>query len=200
MLNRTVIIGALLASLAPVAFAGLNNTRPGFEISTFAAPSLGKDFDGHIGGGISGALTATYDFDDSKYGEVLIGQIEGVYLHSEGRNDIGGPSHKEVLDAGFGLLNMGLGMRRDRWEAAIIVGVGFGGGSLDGDTTAKDLAMDAVIQVKPRLTWHFAKRWAAFAEYRYMRTSSVFGTFFDSTTNDRALSLHAIGLGVSYNF
>lgn len=199
MLNRPVICLALLAATAPATFAGLNNTRSGIEISGFAAPSLGDDFDGHFGVGISGALTATYDFDDSKYGEVLIGQIEGVYLHSEGTNDIGGPSHKETLDAGYGLLNLGLGMRRDWWEASVIVGGGFGGASLDGDTTANDLAMDAVFQVKPRFTWHFAKHWAAFAEYRFMRTSSVFGSFFDGN-GDRALTLHGLGLGVSHNF
>lgn len=197
MLKRPVLRLALLAALAPAIHA---ETRPGVEISTFFAPSLGNDFDGHLGGGLSGALTATHDFEDSKYGEVLIGQFEGVYLHSEGKNDIGGPSHRETLDAGFGILNIGLGMRGDWWEAAVLVGAGFGGGSLGGDTTAKGLAFDAVIQVKPRFTWHFARRWSAFAEYRYMRTSSVFGTFFDGHGNERALSLHGLGLGVSYNF
>lgn len=200
MLKRPALCLALLAASAPASFAGLNNTRPGIEISSFAAPSLGGDFDGHFGIGISGALTATYDFDDSKYGEILIGQFEGVYIHSEGTNDIGGPSHKETLDAGYGLMNMGLGMRRDWWEASVIVGVGFGGGSLNGGTTADDLAMNAVIQVKPRFTWHFAKRWAAFAEYRYMRSSSVFGTYFDENKDERILSLHGLGLGVSYRF
>jgi hypothetical protein len=200
MLKRPALCLALLAASAPASFAGLTNTRPGVEISTFAAPSLGDDFDGHFGIGLSGALTATYDFDDSKYNEVLIGQFEGVYLHSEGRNDIGGPSHKETLDAGFGLLNMGLGMRREWWEASVIVGAGFGGGSLNGDTAANDLAMDAVFQVKPRFTWHFSKRWSAFAEYRFMRTSSVFGTFFTTNDDERALTLHGLGVGVSYNF
>ena len=186
------------AALATAAASGAVTT-PGVEISAFGAPALGNDFKDHTGFGVSGAVTAAYAFPDSAYGEQFLGQLEGIYLHGSGTNTIGGPSHRESLDAGFGMLNFGLGTANDHWAFTIFAGLGFGGGSLSGDTTAKDLSLDAAFQLKPRVTWRFARAWSVFAEYRYFRTASVFGDLF-SNDDGRRLSMHAIGLGVSYSF
>lgn len=190
---------ALAGILASPSLLAARDTLGGVEISPFFAPELGSDFDGHTGFGISGALTATYEPSDGKYDEVIIGQLEGVYLHSEGSNSIGGPEHKEKLDAGFGFFNLGLGGGYKDFSFAVIAGVGFGGGSLSGNTVIKNLAVDSAYQVKPRVTWKFARQWSAFAEYRYLRTGSAFGELF-SGSDDRALSMHALGLGIAYNF
>ncbi len=184
------------ALFATVAYAG---TTPGVEISSFYAPSAGSDYSGHSGWGVSGAVTAVYDFPDSKYGEQMLGQFEGIFVHTAGTNSIGGPSHSETLDAGFAMLNIGLGARRQAFSCAIFVGMGFGTGSLTGATASKDLALDCALQIKPRVTWHFAKNWALFAEYRHLRTADLANNFF-SSSDDRALALNTIGLGVSYSF
>lgn len=190
---------ALAGLVAVPSLTASQDSVGGAEISTFFAPELGSDFDGHTGVGISGALTATYSPADGKYDEFVIGQVEGVYLHSEGTNTIGGPEHKEKLDAGFGFFNIGLGGEYKDFSFAVIGGIGIGGGSLSGNTVMKDLAVDSAYQVKPRVTWKFARHWSAFAEYRYLRTGSAFGELF-SGSDDRALSMHALGLGIAYNF
>lgn len=191
----------LAATLALLAGTALSHgaAKPGIEFAPFFIPHLGSDFDGHMGGGISGAVTAVYDIPDSRYGEQLFGQFEGLYLHSAGTNAIGGPSHRETLDAGFGMLNLGIGARRNNFSFALLMGVGFGGGSLGGDTAAKDLSLDCAFQLKPRVCWHFSRNWTAFVEYRHLRTSSVAQNFF-SNNDGRSLALHAFGLGVSRSF
>lgn len=198
-MRPTLPVLALAGLVAAAPFAAAKDTVGGAEISTFVAPSLGSDFDGHTGIGISGALTATYEPGDGKYDEFFVGQIEGLYMHSEGTNSIGGASHKEKLDAGFGFINLGLGGAYKDWSFCVLAGMGVGGGSLSGDTALDDLAMDTAFQVKPRVTWNFARNWSLFAEYRFLRSASVVGEIF-SDKDDRALSMHALGFGVGYTF
>ena len=195
MFRRLPLFAALLGA-APAVFAA---AEPGVEAAAFFAPSLGREFDGHTGGGVSLALTATYDLPDSRYGEQLLGQVEGVYLHTSGTNSVGGPSHRETFDAGFALLNLGLGARCDDFSFALFAGLGAGTGKITGDTASKDLALEYALQIKPRVCWHFARGWAVFAEYRHLRTASMSGHFF-STDDPRALALNGVGLGVTHTF
>lgn len=187
------------ASLLACATAAASTAVPGIEISGFGSPAVGNDFKNHTAFGVSGALTAAYDFPDSRYGEQLLGQVEGLYVNSTGNNSIGGPAHDETLDAGFGMLNFGLGTANDNWAFTVYAGVGFGAGSLSGNTTATNLSLDTAFQVKPRVTWKFARDWSAFVEYRYLRTAGVFGDWFTHDSG-RRLSMHAFGLGVAYSF
>lgn len=196
MKSLTALPALAVLAIAPAIRAA---TVPGVEISGFGVPAAGSDFKDHTGFGVSGALTAAYDFPDSHYGEQLLAQFEGLYVHTSGTNTLGGASHRETLDAGFGMLNFGLGARNETFGFTVYVGAGFGGGSLDGAAGPVDLAMNTAFQVKPRVSWYFARQWAVFAEYRFLRSGDDFGSWFGGD-DARHLEMHAVGLGVSYSF
>ena len=181
--------------LTAAAFGSVRSTG---ELATFYAPTFGHEYEGFSGAGFSGAIGAEYDFNDSKFDEYAVAQLEGVYLHGGGDNDLGGVRHHETLDAGLLFLNGGIGIRRGNWAFACIVGAGRGAGDLQGEITRGDTALEAAFQVKPRISRRFARNWSWFAEYRYIATSDVFGEFFKD--DDRALRLHGVGLGVTRRF
>lgn len=189
----------LATALAVATFPALHaGSRATAEITTLYVPAFGSAFDGLSGYGVSAALGTEYDLTDSKYDEFAVAQIEGLYLHGAGENTIGGPLHHESLDVGYAFMNLGIGMRRHNWTFAIVAGAGVGGGNLHAQTTRADTALNSAFQVKPRVSYRFSQNWSVFGEYRHLSSSSVFGNFFND--DDRALRVHAIGLGLTYRF
>lgn len=174
------------------------DVRPVFEAGALYAPTFGNGFDGLSGGGIFGSLGVEYAFNDSDFDEFALCQVEGIFLHGEGTNDIGGVRHRETLDAGYAFLNLGLGLRNEDIAFTVLVGLGVGGGDLQGEIVQSDTALTNALQIKPRLTWYVSRHWQVFAEYRFITTSSTNGHFFDH--EDRKMEMHAVGLGVVRRF
>lgn len=180
---------------AGVVFGG---ARPTGDVSVFYAPTFGSEYRGLAGGGLAVALGTEYDFNDSKFDEFAIARIEGVFVHGGGENTIGGATHRETLDAGFVFLDAGLGIRRGDWSLALVLGVGRGGGDLQGELARSDTALTSAIQFAPRVSRRINRDWSCFAEYRAIFTADAYGRFFDD--HARALRLHAMGVGISRRF